>query len=126
MSIVVEMKEARATSARVTDSELIVELEDGRTLSVPIVWYPRLAYSTPEERSHLEIIGGGAGMHWPLLDEDIGVEGLLAGRNSGEGASALKRWKKKLDERRRTRASGRDPGPWVEPQPLPDWWDEEE
>ena len=124
MSTVVEMKEARATSARVTDSELIVELEDGRTLSVPILWYPRLANGTPEERSPLEIIGGGAGMHWPLLDEDIGVEGLLAGRKSGESARSLKRWKEKLDARRRVRVAGGDPGPWVEPKPLPDGWDE--
>ncbi len=122
MSTVVEMKEAR--SARVTDSELIVELEDGRTLSVPILWYPRLANGTPEERSQLEIIGGGAGMHWPLLDEDIGVEGLLAGRKSGESARSLKRWKEKLDARRRVRVAGGDPGPWVEPKPLPDGWDE--
>lgn len=122
MSTVVEMKEAR--SARVTDSELIVELEDGRTLSVPILWYPRLANGTPEERSQLEIIGGGAGMHWPLLDEDIGVEGLLAGRKSGESARSLKRWKEKLDARRRVRVAGGDPGPWVEPKPLPEGWDE--
>ncbi len=124
MSTVVEMKEARATSARVTDSELIVELEDGRTLSVPILWYPRLANGTPEERSQLEIIGGGAGMHWPLLDEDIGVEGLLAGHKSGESARSLKRWKDKLDARRRVRVAGGDPGPWVEPKPLPEGWDE--
>lgn len=125
MSTVVDMAEARATAARVIDSELVVELEDGRTLFVPISWYPRLSYGTPEERNQVEIIGGGVGMHWPLLDEDISVEGLLAGRKSGEGGRSLKRWKAKLEARRRILDAGGDPGPWVEPQPLPDWWDEE-
>jgi hypothetical protein len=121
MSTVVEISEARASSVRVTESELVVELEDGRTIMVPISWYPRLAYGTPQERSDFEMMGGGIGIHWPQLDEDISVEGLLTGRKAGEGAASLKRWKNKLDERRKTP----NPGPWVEPKPLPDWWDEQ-
>ena len=112
--------------ACVTDSELVVELEDGRTLSVPISWYPRLAYGTPEEHSQVEVIGSGVGMHWPLLDEDVSVEGLLAGWKSGKSARSLKRWRGKLDQRRQTHASGGDPGPWVEPEPLPEGLDEPE
>ena len=121
MNTAIEIREGRASSVCVTESELIVELEDGRTIMAPIGWYPRLAYGTPHERSDFEIMGGGMGIHWPQLDEDISVEGLLAGRKAGESAASLKRWKKKLDERRKAP----NPGPWVEPKPLPDWWDEE-
>jgi len=122
MSTALDIREARASSVRVTDSEVVVELEDGRTIMAPIGWYPRLAYGTPQERNDFTIMGGGIGIHWPQLDEDISVEGLLVGRQVGESAASLKRWRKKLDQRRETP----NPGPWVEPQPLPDWWDEEE
>ncbi|HEX2202324.1 MAG TPA: DUF2442 domain-containing protein [Longimicrobium sp.] len=77
---------------RVTDDALTVELADGRVLSVPLVWYPRLAHGTPEERNHWRLIGRGEGIHWPDLDEDLSVEGLLAGRPSGESQQSLKRW----------------------------------
>ena len=126
MSTATDVREVRATSARVTDSELVVELEDGRTLSVPISWYPRLAYGTSEERSVVELIGRGSGLHWPLLDEDVSVEGLLAGWTSGEGARSLKQWRERLDRRRRVRASGGNPGPWAEWEPLPEGLDEPE
>ena len=76
--------EPRATSARCTENELILELADGRTLSVPIVWFPRLAVAGSEARNTVELIGGGEGLHWPLLDEDISVNGLLSGRASIE------------------------------------------
>lgn len=81
-----------ATGVQVTDSALVVELSDGRVLSVPLVWYPRLAHGTPEERNHWRLIGRGEGIHWPDLDEDLSVEGLLAGRPSGESQRSLKRW----------------------------------
>jgi hypothetical protein len=83
---------AEAQSVRVTEDELIVELADGRTIIVPIAWFPRLAYGTPEERSNWELLGGGMGIHWEDLDEDISVAGLLAGRKSAESQSSLKRW----------------------------------
>ena len=72
----------RAESVEVTDAELIVDLVDGRRLSVPLVWFPRLLRATPEQRGKWELLGDGDGIHWPLIDEDLSVEGLLAGRRS--------------------------------------------
>lgn len=81
-----------AQGVRVTEDALIVDLTDGRTLSVPLAWYPRLAHGTPAEREHWRLIGRGEGIHWPELDEDISVDGLLAGRGSGETQASLQRW----------------------------------
>jgi hypothetical protein len=80
--------EPRAIGASCTDDELIVALADGRTLSVPLVWFPRLAAASPEERSRMSLVGGGEGLHWPAVDEDISVAGLLLGRASIERQSA--------------------------------------
>jgi hypothetical protein len=77
---------------RVVDDALSVDLVDGRTISVPLAWYPRLAHGTPDERNRWRLIGEGEGIHWPDLDEDISVEGLLAGRPSGESDASLRRW----------------------------------
>jgi hypothetical protein len=74
------------------DDVLIVELVDGRRLSVPIAWYPRLAHATPSERANWQLIGHGQGIHWPDLDEDVSVEDLLAGRRSGESPKSFGRW----------------------------------
>jgi hypothetical protein len=79
----------------VTDDTLSVDLDDGRTISVPICWYPRLAHGTPAERAHFEISGAGYGIHWPDLDEDIGVEGLLLGKKSTESHASFERWLKR-------------------------------
>src|SRR5438552_4505608 len=87
-----EVTLARVLNVAVTDDTLSVDLEDGRTISVPIGWYPRLAYGTPEERTNFQISGGGYGIHWPDLDEDIGVEGLWLGRKSSESRSSFERW----------------------------------
>jgi hypothetical protein len=76
--------EPRALSARCTEDELIVPLADGRTLSVPLVWFPRLAAASPEHRNEIELIGHGEGLRWPAIDEDISIIGLLAGRASPE------------------------------------------
>ena len=83
---------AFARSVRVTGERLIVELTDGREISVPLPWYPRLAHGRPEEHQRWELIGRGMGIHWPDLDEDIRVEGLLAGRRSGESSQSIQRW----------------------------------
>lgn len=83
---------ARVLSIEVTDDTLSVDLEDGRSVSVPIGWYPRLANGSPAERANLQISGAGYGVHWPDLDEDIGVEGLLLGRHSAENAPSFERW----------------------------------
>ena len=82
----------RAEAVTVTEDTLAVELSDGRFISVPLAWYPRLVHGTPEERSNWRFIGQGTGIHWPTLDEDISVENLLAGRASGESQRSLKRW----------------------------------
>jgi hypothetical protein len=83
---------ARAQDVTVTEDTLTVELDDGRSISVPLAWYPRLVHGTPEERANWRLIGQGTGIHWPALDEDISVENLLAGRASGESQRSLKRW----------------------------------
>lgn len=79
----------------VTDDTLSVDLEDGRTISLPIGWYPRLAYGTPAERANFQISGAGYGIHWPDLDEDIGVEGILLGKKSTESPASFERWLKR-------------------------------
>ena len=94
LSVPAKLASPRAIQVIVTDDTLSVDLEDGRTISVPIGWYPRLAYGTPAERSHLEISGAGYGIHWPDLDEDIGVEGLLLGKQSTESPASFERWLK--------------------------------
>jgi hypothetical protein len=76
----------------VTEDTLTVDLEDGRTLAVPIEWFPRLVHATPDERGNWRLIGRGEGIHWPALDEDISVAGLLAGIPSRESQQSLKRW----------------------------------
>jgi hypothetical protein len=91
---VTEVRVAQAEKVRVTDEELVVDLVDGRTVTVPVQWYPRLANGTPAERRHWRLIGRGEGVHWPDLDEDIGAEDLLAGRPSGESQTSLQRWLK--------------------------------
>jgi hypothetical protein len=82
----------RATNVLITDDTLTVDLEDGRTISVPIGWFPRLAHGTQEERENFQMSGAGRGIHWPDLDEDIGIEGLLLGKKSTESLSSLEGW----------------------------------
>ena len=88
----VEVRVSDAEEVVVTEDTLTVELSDGRTISVPLAWYPRLKHGTKEERGKWRFIGGGQGIHWPDLDEDISVEGLLAGRPSRESQESLRRW----------------------------------
>ena len=87
-----EIRSALAQRVTVTEDTLVVDLVDGRTVSVPLPWYPRLANGTPTEREHWRLIGRGEGVHWPDLDEDISVAGLLAGRPSGESQASLRKW----------------------------------
>ena len=79
-------------SVQTTEDTLTVELSDGRTLSVPIAWYPRLQHATPEEKSNWRLIGGGQGIHWKTIDEDISLQGIISGRPSGESQSSFKKW----------------------------------
>jgi len=87
-----ERREAVAQSITATEEALVVDLADGRTITVPLAWFPRLAYGTQGERANWRLIGRGEGIHWPDLDEDISVESLLAGRMSGETQESLRRW----------------------------------
>jgi hypothetical protein len=82
----------RATSVQVSDDALVVDLVDGRTVSAPLAWYPRLLHSTPAEREDYQLIGEGLGIHWPQLDEDISVDGILAGRRSLESTKSYEKW----------------------------------
>jgi hypothetical protein len=86
---------AHAQTLRFSAEALIVELVDGRTLSVPLSWYPRLAHATSAERAQWQPIGRGEGIHWPALDEDVSIEALLAGRRSGESQASFNRWLEK-------------------------------
>ena len=81
-----------AMTIEVTEDALTAELSDGRTISTPLAWYPRLLHGTPEERNNWELIGDEQGIHWPDLDEDISVEMLLTGQKSGESPRSFQRW----------------------------------
>lgn len=81
-----------AVDVVVTGESFTVALADGRSLSVPLAWYPRLVHATQAERANWRLLGDGYAIEWPDLDEHIGVEGLLAGRRSGESEGSLKRW----------------------------------
>ena len=93
----IETRTALAQNVSVTEDTLVVDLVDGRSLSVPVAWYPRLAHGTGAERGNWRLIGRGEGVHWPDLDEDVSVAGLLAGLPSGERQESFQRW---LDGRR--------------------------
>jgi len=81
-----------ATDVAVSDDALSVVLSDGRTVTAPIAWYPRLVHGTQPERQNWKFNGGGLGIHWHDLDEDISVANLLAGKASGESQQSLKKW----------------------------------
>jgi len=87
-----ETKAPRAVSVEITDDTLSVELSDGRSLSVPLAWYPRLAHASPAERAEWRWIAGGEGIHWPAIEEDIAIASLIAGRPSAESPASLSRW----------------------------------
>ncbi|MCG9887210.1 MAG: DUF2442 domain-containing protein [Cyanobacteria bacterium] len=84
--------EPLAAEVRVTDEHLVVDLVDGRSLSVPLAWYPRLLHGSPAERQNWQLLGEGFAIEWLDLDEHIGIEGLLAGRRSGESDQSFERW----------------------------------
>ena len=84
-----------ATNVAVTDDTLTVDLSDGRSIFVPLAWYPRLVHASNQERGKWRLIGRGEGIHWPDLDEDISVEALIAGKPSGESQQSFGRWLQK-------------------------------
>jgi hypothetical protein len=91
-TLVIDSAAVRAVSVRVTEDSLNLDLADGRSISAPLAWYPRLLHGSPAERANYRLIGGGEGIHWPALDEDISVEGVIAGRPSGESQQSFTRW----------------------------------
>lgn len=97
----VEIKVPRAEDVKVTEDTLSVDLSDGRTISVPLEWFPRLVHAAKEERNMWRLIGRGHGIHWESIDEDISVEGLLAGNPSGESQESFKSWLKQRQSRLR-------------------------
>lgn len=96
----IEVQVPWAEDVSVTEDALGVELSDGRTVWAPLAWYPRLVHGSETERANWELIGNGAGIRWPDLDEDVSVEGLIAGRSSDESQRSLRRW-----------LAAREPGP---------------
>lgn len=103
MTTLVLEKEPLAVNVAVMNDKLIVDLNDGRRIIIPLEWYPRLAYASPKERKNWRLLGGGYAIEWPDLDEHIGVEGLLAGRRSGESSKSFERWLASRQRAPRTR-----------------------
>ena len=91
-TLAIDVRPMIAQKVKVTDRTLIVDLNDGRTISVPLAWYPRLLHGSPQERNNWQLIGRGEGIHWPDLDEDISIENILFGQPSGESQRSLSHW----------------------------------
>ena len=90
--LAVEIEIPFAVDVHCTDDTLTVDLSDGRTISVPLGWYPRLEHASPKERKNWRFVGKGQGIHWADIDEDISVESLIAGKPSAESQTSLKKW----------------------------------
>ena len=90
--LAVEIEIPYAVDVHATEDTLTADLSDGRTISVPLGWYPRLEHASPGERANWRLIGRGHGIHWEDIDEDISVEGLLSGKPSGESQTSFKKW----------------------------------
>ncbi|RQW79685.1 MAG: DUF2442 domain-containing protein [Geobacter sp.] len=84
--------EPEIAAVEVADDDLVLDLADGRSIHVPLSWYPRLFYASASERRKFHFLGDSYAIEWSDLDEHIGIEGLLAGRHSGESQKSLKRW----------------------------------
>ena len=91
-SLVSEETQSKVENVLINEDELTLTLSDGRSKSVPLSFYPRLGHASQEERDNWRIIGQSEGIRWPDLDEDLSVEGILAGRRSGESRKSFQRW----------------------------------
>ena len=87
-----EIRLAQIQRINISEDTLTADLSDGRTISVPLNWYPRLLHGTPAERANWRLIGKGEGIHWPDLDEDISAENLIYGQPSGESQKSFQKW----------------------------------
>jgi len=92
MTTLVLEREPCAVRAEADNQSIRVSLDDGRTISVPLEWYPRLVHATDAERRNCDVFGNGTAIEWPDIDEHISVQGLLAGRRSGECEASFQRW----------------------------------
>jgi hypothetical protein len=106
-SFSVKVQEPRAQRVVITEDSVAVDLTDGRTVSAPLAWYPRLLHGTPEERNNWRVIGSGEGIHWPDLDEDLSIDSLISGMPSGESPASLKRWLETRKSRKKRARSSR-------------------
>ncbi len=88
----IETNVAKAENVTITFDALTVDLSDGRSITVPLAWYPRLVNATKPERDNWRLIRKGYGIHWEDIDEDISIEGLLLGKPSGESQTSFKKW----------------------------------
>lgn len=91
-TLMIEYEKAKAITVDIDEDTITVDLDDGRTISAPIAWYPRLIHANPEERDNWRLIGEGEGISWEALDEDISIENLLLGKPSGESQRSFKKW----------------------------------
>lgn len=91
-TLAIEIEIPSIEDVSVTEDTISIDLSDGRTISVPTAWYPRLSHATLDEKKNWRLIGRGHGIHWEGIDEDISVEGLLAGKPSGESQASFKKW----------------------------------
>ena len=98
-TLMIEYEKARAINIDINEDTITVDLDDGRTISAPIAWYPRLIHAEPEERDNWRLIGEGEGINWEDLDEDISIENLLLGKPSGESQRSFKKWLVKREAR---------------------------
>jgi hypothetical protein len=92
MTTLVLNAEPTIVDLKIDEEKLFIDLEDGRSLIIPLTWYPRLLHGTLAERQNWQLLGDGYAIEWPDLDEHIGIEGLLAGRRSSESQKSLERW----------------------------------
>ncbi len=104
-TLAVELEVPFAENVTVSDNTISVDLSDGRSISVPLAWYPRLSHASLAERKRWRLIGRGLGIHWHDLDEDISVEGLLSGKPSGESQASFSRWLAKRPSRLTARST---------------------
>ena len=92
MTTLILETEPTVLRVNLTDDKLVIDLVDGRVLSIPLSWYPRLLHATPQERQNWQILGDGYAIEWIDIDEHIGIEGLLAGKSSGESQRSFQQW----------------------------------
>jgi len=98
-TLAIEISKSLIESVSFTEDSLIADLSDGRTITLPLAWYPRLTHATATERESWRLIGRGEGIHWPELDEDVSIENIIIGRPSGETQRSINAWLNQRNKR---------------------------